>query len=373
MDATQISDLAALGAKLTEMTPALAAAAAALDRDAVFPVAAIAELARAGLLIATLPRDLGGFGLCTGEAAGDLFDLFHRLGQANPSLGRIFEAHVNALDLIGRYGTGGQLETAARHAHAGALYALWVTDAPGGGACLVEQDDGWGVTGGKWFCSAAGYAHHALITAATPTGTRMLVIPTAPPLVVTAQTVGLAGMRAATTGRVDLAGVSVGLDALIGAVGDYLREPVFSAAAWRNYAVILGAVASLIGHCRSELRARGRADNPFQRMRFGEAVIAHETGRLWLREAALRAEAATGSGADAVAYVNLARIAAETACLEAIRLVQRSLGIAAFIAGGPAERIARDLAAYLRQPAPDEALDKAADYWLGHSPDWLHP
>jgi alkylation response protein AidB-like acyl-CoA dehydrogenase len=152
--------------------------------------------------------------------------------------------------------------------------------------------------------------------------------------------------------------------AIIGAVDDYLREPVFSAAAWRNYAVILGGVRRLIATARDMLRSRGRTGNAFQRMRFGEAVIAWQTAHLWLREAATRAESATAPGTDAIAYVNLARIAAETACLDAIRLVQRSLGVSAFIEGSAAERLARDLSVYLRQPGPDEALDRAAGFCL---------
>ena len=45
----------------------------------------------------------------------------------------------------------------------------------------------------------------------------------------------------------------------------------------------------------------------------------------------------------AVAYAGLARIAVEAACLDAMRLVQRSLGLAAFRRGNPVERVCRDL------------------------------
>ncbi|MDB5373967.1 MAG: cyclic nucleotide-binding protein, partial [Belnapia sp.] len=61
-----------------------------------------------------------------------------------------------------------------------------------------------------------------------------------------------------------------------------------------------------------------------------------------------------------VAFVNLARLAVERAALEALTLVQRSIGLQAFLHPSPAERIARDLATYLRQPAPDRALAMAA-------------
>ena len=66
---------------------------------------------------------------------------------------------------------------------------------------------------------------------------------------------------------------------------------------------------------------------------------------------------------EVAATVNLARIAVEHAALDAMRLVARSLGLSAFVAPDPIERIGRDLATYLRQPAPDETLTEAAA-WL---------
>jgi hypothetical protein len=67
-----------------------------------------------------------------------------------------------------------------------------------------------------------------------------------------------------------------------------------------------------------------------------------------------------------VATVGLARIAVETACLDAMRLVQRSVGLSSFRQGNPIERICRDLSTYLRQPAPDEVLTEAASWFMDH-------
>jgi hypothetical protein len=57
----------------------------------------------------------------------------------------------------------------------------------------------------------------------------------------------------------------------------------------------------------------------------------------------------------------------ETACLDAMRLVQRSLGLSAFRQGSPVERICRDLSTYLRQPAADEVLTESA-VWFAANP-----
>jgi hypothetical protein len=48
-------------------------------------------------------------------------------------------------------------------------------------------------------------------------------------------------------------------------------------------------------------------------------------------------------------------------------LVQRSLGLSAFLRSNPVERMCRDLATYLRQPAPDEAFAVAAAYFTARS------
>jgi alkylation response protein AidB-like acyl-CoA dehydrogenase len=343
---------------LSAMVPELMNEAANYDSTASFPVASFRRLQRAGLFMAPVPVEFGGFGMHASADSQALFRLLHVLGYADLSLGRIFEAHVNAIEFIREYGTPRQMEAAALAVQAGDLFALWVTDSPDQGVRLSRDMT---LSGEKWFCSAAGSARQALITAQTDAGSQMLMVAVAG-VPVTDRGVKLAGMRAAATGSVDLNGFTLREDALIGAPGDYLREPAFSTGAWRSSAVALGGLAALIDAARDQLCARGRADHPFQRMRFGQSVIAHETGRLWLLEAVKRVDSAPAD--EAVAYVNLARTAVETACLDALRHVQRSLGLAAFVQGSHVERIARDLATYLRQPAPDDVLLEAAGYFI---------
>ena len=95
-------------------------------------------------------------------------------------------------------------------------------------------------------------------------------------------------------------------------------------------------------------------------------MIAQETAALWLARTAILAEATSPDPAQTAAYVNLARIAVEQAALAVIQLTQRSLGLSAFMAGHPAEAVMRDLATYLRQPAPDETLTEAAAYFANN-------
>jgi alkylation response protein AidB-like acyl-CoA dehydrogenase len=159
----------------------------------------------------------------------------------------------------------------------------------------------------------------------------------------------------------DLSGVSA---TIVGRPGDYLRQPEFSAGAWRTSAVTLGGMQALSACVRLALVERGRDRNPHQQVRVGKIRIAEETARLWLARVAPMAEAKTHAAGDVAAMVNLARIAVEAAALDIIAFAQRALGMQAFVAGGEAERLMRDLATYLRQPAPDETLTEAADWFM---------
>jgi alkylation response protein AidB-like acyl-CoA dehydrogenase len=94
--------------------------------------------------------------------------------------------------------------------------------------------------------------------------------------------------------------------------------------------------------------------------------VATETAKLWVARAAELAEQHDGRDpGQVVAYVNLARSAVERAGLDVLELVHRSVGLAGFLRTHPIERLSRDLATYLRQPAPDRALTTAAAYVLG--------
>jgi alkylation response protein AidB-like acyl-CoA dehydrogenase len=336
---------------IAELIPWMQARADALDRDAAFPAEEIDCLRRAGALSPPLPVQNTG-------TAEELATLLTLVGQGNLSVGRILEAHVNALHLIARYGAPRQDDR---------LYALWVTDPPTNALRMRRTGHRISLTGGKQFCSAAGHATGAVVTAQDEDNTtRMLVLPLRIGERVKPLPAPLQGMRAAVTGAVDFTNCELSADALLGGPGDYLHEPDFSAGAWRGSAVALGGLIALLDHAIPQLRAAGRLDAPHTQARIGEAFIARETSRLWVQAAARIAEDPTADTAHRVATVGLARIAVETACLDAMRLIQRSIGLSSFRQGAPVERICRDLSTYLRQPAPDEVLTEAAAWFAAH-------
>ncbi|WP_428535545.1 acyl-CoA dehydrogenase [Rhodopila sp.] len=364
----------------------------ALDRDAVFPAQEIEKLRAAGALSPKLPlldhdgldhagldhagldhdglnherlerdeldRDTLDPGMLRPSRTDELACLLGLVGRGNLSVGRILEAHVNALHLMARQGARPEPDR---------LYALWVTDPPTDGLRMRRAGARVLLTGGKQFCSAAGHATAALVTARDADGdTRMLTLPLGLGETVTPLPSPLQGMRAAVTGTVDFTGCEVSADRLLGRAGDYMREPDFSAGAWRGSAVALGGLIALIDHAAEQLRQFGRLNNPHVQARLGQAIIARETSRLWVKSAARVAEDESAETGYRVATVGLARIAVETACLDAMRLVQRSVGLSAFRQGNPIELICRDLSTYLRQPAPDEVLTEAATWFADHA------
>lgn len=347
--------------EVIRLVPAMQERAIGLDAAEAFPEQDFQLLRNLGVLLAPLPTWLGGCGAGTDPNGADLLaGLLSALGQGNLAVGRLFEAHVNALHLTTAFGSSAQIERAAADVRDGHLFGLWVTDPIGSGLSL---DDG-ALRGSKGPCSGAGHVMRALVTVSTAAGTRMAMLAVDAAVSVEPMRGVLQGMRAAVNGVVRFDGALLPPDALIGQPGDYLREPHLSCGAWRTTAVTLGGLDALVDATRRQLVRRGHGDAPLQQDRFGRMLIAQETARLWTVAAAQRAESAKRPVADRVAYVNLARIAVEAACLDAMQLAQRALGLTAFIRPNPVERLLRDLAVYLRQPAPDAVLTEAAHHAL---------
>jgi alkylation response protein AidB-like acyl-CoA dehydrogenase len=341
-----------------------------LDEDTSFPVEDIASLAEAGALLASLPFAYGGLGFGTeSKDTSGLVELLRQIGHASLPLGPLYEGHVNALALVIRCGTPRQIGAMSADVLRGRLFGVWNTE-DGKGLRLVRRGPRLTLQGRKTFASGTGHLSCALVTARDERdGLLMLLVPVEE---FGAARVDLSawrahGMRASATGSVDFSGIEIEESQIIGGDDDYHRQPLFSGGAWRFAAVQLGALERLVEETCIHLRKAGRTEDPYQKMRMGQAAIAAESARLWVGEAAPRAETAAWGDGDAdaaVAYVNLARSAVERASLEVLEIAQRSIGLAAFSRLHPIEKLMRDLATYLRQPAPDRALAEGAGYVL---------
>ena len=336
-----------------------------LDEDTSFPDDDLIEVSNTGLLAAPLPFDLGGLGWSDGSGANrDLAQVLITLGAASLPLGRLYEGHVNAVKLVTAHGTPAQLEQVARLIHRGELLAVWNTQAKDG-VRLIGTGRSRRLEGRKTFCSGAGHVRHPLVTARDEDGHLLMIIPEG----VDGTRTDLSdwtphGMRASASGAVDFSGLPVEDDQIIGGDDDFHRQPLFSAGAWRFVAVQTGGIAAVLDAARAHLVANGRQDAPHQRARIGAAAIAFQSARQWVLEAARMADDTTIDPRTRISYVNLARTAVERAGLDVLELAQRSVGLAGFHRAHPLEKLARDLATYLRQPDPDGALDDAGAFIL---------
>jgi alkylation response protein AidB-like acyl-CoA dehydrogenase len=370
--------------RATAVAERCAANAAALDQAGAFPTEEFRLLAEAGLLAAPLRREDGGLGLGTEQGrTAALLDVLRQLGRGNLSVGRIYEGHANALQLIQTFGTEPQVRACAREVlEEGRLFGVWNTQADDGVRLEPLPGGRYRLEGAKTFASGAGHVERPLVSGALPDGGwQLCLVPLeAGPARVEADWWQPLGMRASVSARVDFGGIEVGADALIGAPGDYHRQPWLTLGAVRFAAVQVGGAEALLDATRAYLRRGARADDPYQRTRVAEMALAVEGGNLWLRGAAALVdrcapffEPGDRSGASpdpstdlepALAYANLVRSAVERLCLEVLERTERAVGARGLLRPWPFERLIRDLRHYLRQPAPDAALAEGGRFLL---------
>jgi alkylation response protein AidB-like acyl-CoA dehydrogenase len=324
-------------------------------------------LREAGLLTVPIPRELGGkaWGVEPGTWR-HLLRLLKIIGRGNLSVGRIYEGHINALQLILQWGSPTQIETAARDVQKGRLFGVWNTEAPNDGLTLTEFGGGrFRLSGAKTFASGASLLQRVFANAAITAGWQMCLVPLDQIKVERdADSWQPLGMRATESIRVNFDGVEVDQAALFGKPGDYTREPWFSGGAIRFAAVQLGGAEAIAETSRHFLRQEGRIEDPHQAIRAGEMAALLESGNLWLEGAASRAELAAACPDELVAYAGLMRRTIERIGLEVIEHAVRSSGARALLRPNSLERLVRDLTMYLRQPVPDFVLTRAGQFSL---------
>src|ERR1700722_3615844 len=170
------------------------------DEDGAYPAADVAALHESGLLTAVLPGKIGGAGL-TGLS---LSEVLRSIGSGSLPLGRLFEGHVNALELVLRYGNDRRVQLVAEEARAGKLFGVWNTDDANGLRLIHRHGRSW-LEGRKILASGAGHIERPLVTATDESGRRLIVLPklgTPDRADVSRWTAH--GMRASATGAVDL-------------------------------------------------------------------------------------------------------------------------------------------------------------------------
>ncbi len=364
--------------KITPITDFCAANAATIDRSGAFPVREFELIAKAGLLTAPLARTWGGLGLgIDGSSISKLLTLLTQIGRSNLAVGRIYEGHVNALQLIQTFGTPTQIEAFANAAHQHKIFGVWNAEEADGVTIMPLGNGKYRLAGAKTFATGCGHVDRPLIGGALPNGAwQLCIVPMDEVATISDPSWWQpAGMRATASFKVDFTGVILDESALIGQPGDYYRQPWLTAGVVRFAAVQLGGAAALFDATRQFLQSINRTKDPSQEERLGRMAIGIESGQLWLQGAASQLEqyhpifagdpAIVHPQAMAlVAYTNMVRTAIEQIGMEAIQLCTRSVGTRGLLPPHSIERIIRDLTLYLRQPAFDASIASVGQYVL---------
>jgi alkylation response protein AidB-like acyl-CoA dehydrogenase len=335
------------------------------------------------LLIAPLSSRLGGLGLgFETDYTKELLMLLKKIGSANLVIGRIYEGHVNALQLIQTFGTAEQIEAYAADAKKHKIFGVWNAEAADGVILTPLNNGKYRLEGSKTFCTGCGNVERPFVNGKLPDGSwQMCIVPMDEVgTKVDADWWQPAGMRATVSYKVDFTGVEIEAKSLIGKPGDYFRQPWLSGGVIRFAAVQLGGAEALFNATRKYLQELDRCGHPQQQERLGKMAIAIESGKLWLQGAAQLVDnyAPVFGGfpqddqpqaGKLVAYSNMVRTAVEQICVDTIQLSQRSIGTLGLLPPQPMERIIRDLSLYLRQPAYDAALTDVGKYVLTKTDD----
>ncbi|MGL5807426.1 MAG: acyl-CoA dehydrogenase family protein [Xenococcaceae cyanobacterium] len=353
--------------------------ASELDRQAVFPSEEFKQIAAEGLLAAPLSNRFGGLGLGfkTGNTT-ELLMLLKEIGRGNLAVGRVYEGHVNALQLIQTFGTPEQIEAYAIDARdRDKIFGVWNAEAADGVKILPLDNGKYLLQGSKTFASGCGYVERPFVNGVLPDGSwQMCIVPMDEvETVVDRDWWQPPGMKATVSYKVDFTGVELDRNCSIGNPGDYLRQPWLSAGVIRFAAVQLGGAEALFNATRQYLQELNRTNHVNQQERLGKMAIAIESGNLWLCSAAQMVDRYSPIFAgypdlpnpesfQLVAYANMVRTAIEQICMDVIQLSQRSIGTLGLLPPHPMERIIRDLSLYLRQPAYDVAIARIGEYVL---------
>jgi alkylation response protein AidB-like acyl-CoA dehydrogenase len=317
------------------------------------------HLRQAGLLGGAHLRD------ATRPAAGapSLFADLVALGRTELSVARIYEGHVNAMQLIARYGSNRQQKRAEETVAHGGLLGVWGADDFADPGRIIEAGKNHILAGRKTFASGAGVVQLAVIAVKTEGGATQLVLADGRKL---ADRFDVSwwhpiGMQATNSHAVALSGIGVETEDLLGSPGDYHKQPFFGAGAIRFVAGQLGGALAVGDAARNHLVRTGRHEDPHQALRLGHMIAELEAAYCHVRDAYIRLapliawNSEEGSPVDTL-IADSARIHMEGAAERVMAIATRSVGCAGLMTTHPLAKALCDLTVYLRQPAPDGAV-----------------
>jgi len=340
------------------------------NRKCIPPVAEIRLLKESHYLDIVLPG--AAYDFHTGSTSG-LLTLLRQFGRASGAIGRIFEGHINAIFLLHLYATEEQQQFYYQKVKQNrALLGVWNTDDATQGIVYKEADAHIDIQGAKAYCSGAGFVDYAIIggkwNRQDKSGWQLSIVPMekVPESRIDLSSWETLGMQSSVSFTIDFSAISIPIDALLGGLDDYTKTPFFLGGAIRFAAVHLGMAEAIMAATLQYLAGRDRTDQVFQRMRLGQMEMAIRTGQLWIKDVAGLFDKTLKNpheyGDRLVSYAHMSRLVIEEIGLKVIELSSKCIGAQGLFSKVGIEQLHRDLAFYLRQPAPDETLQNAAAF-----------
>jgi alkylation response protein AidB-like acyl-CoA dehydrogenase len=281
-------------------------------------------------------------------ATDERFEALRTLGELDLTIGRLAEAHADALAILAELSSGDV------DVPESATWAVWAAEPPTPKLQAQQASSGrWLLTGRKPWCSGAGAVSAALVTAHTPDGPRLFAVDMAQRGVVPADDAWAAPALSGTDTRsVDF----FEADATpVGEVGQYVQRVGFwygaigVAAVWHGGAVAVGR--------RLADAARERELGDLGAAHLGSVVSLLSSARAVLRDAARAIdEGKAAVTPDGEILARCARAAVEDSATRVIDHVGRALGPGPLSFDGLHARRVTDLQLYLRQSHADRDL-----------------
>lgn len=264
------------------------------------------------------------------------------VGKHDLSLAKLYEGHTDALAIMAAMG---RLDLAK----AGSSWGVWAAESPQGRlTCRAAQGSMLLLEGRKCWCSGAGLASHALVTAWRADSDLPQLVSVAlnqPEIVVDESKWAAVGMAGSGSFNVTFHGA---LACPLGVPGDYLSRAGF----WQGGA---GIAACWFGGCQAIAAAlkdtlQGAADSargPLRMAAWGRVALAMHGADCILRTSARWID--DNPAGDAMAAALQARLGVELCAKEVLSVVGGTLGATPFCTQARFARAAADLPVFVRQ------------------------
>jgi alkylation response protein AidB-like acyl-CoA dehydrogenase len=367
-----------------------AARADEFDRTAAFPAEDFDDLFHAGLHAPAVPRSHGGLGLGLEGGLFALWMMTKGLANADMSLGRCWEGHVNCQMLLaGLADENQQARWFEGIVQRGETWAAWSGEPqsriPGQaarfGTTVRKVVGGYQVEGTKVFATSATGARWAILLVNThgPGGARHAAPSAAEGVLLLAcdlrdPTVSFdatwwdpIGMRGTVSYLARFDGTFLPAENLLGRPGQYLSEGWQACFSPHYGATFIGGAEAAYEYALNYVRVQNKMQDPYVQHRIASMALDLESAHLWLHNVANLWE--SGQRENAKSAGNRARFLLERWATDIVDHAVRACGARSLIRPSPLERIYRDLSFYVRHDNADHILATIGRELLGQPHD----